>query len=102
MPRRAGDSVAPEAGHLEGLTPAETRRRWALVCLLCTAACAPPPPTSIQPDLQMWIHFDDVGVMQVAIARGDMDGARTAARRVEAVSEIEGIPPGSTIQLDRL
>ncbi|HSG46472.1 MAG TPA: hypothetical protein VLA43_01540 [Longimicrobiales bacterium] len=50
----------------------------------------------------MWLHFDEVAALQLSIARGDLEGAREAALRVEEVREIPGIPTGWEGEVDQL
>lgn len=50
----------------------------------------------------MWVHFDEVAALELAMARGDLEAARTAALEVEEVREIPGIPPGWEDEVDQL
>lgn len=70
------------------------RRQVALFLAALGGGCASGSPPPATPRAQMWVHFDEVASLELAIARGDLEGAREAALRVEEVREIPGIPPG--------
>ncbi len=66
------------------------------------SSCVPMDPADVAPDARMWIHFDEAGDLQMAMVRGDLDRAREAARRIERVVAITGLPEGSEEELMRL
>ena len=45
-------------------------------------------------------HFHDAAQVQMALVRGDLDEARTAARRMAATGAITGVPEGAEMQLE--
>ena len=65
-------------------------------------SCSPMDPGDVSPDARMWIHFDAAADLQLAMARGDLDRAQRAARSIERVEQIPGLPPGSEEELVRL
>lgn len=78
------------------------RARRLLPLLALLAGCARPAPAPATPQDGMWLHFQDVSEVQLAMARGELERAREAARRVEEIRVIPGIPEGWEAEVDRL
>lgn len=69
-----------------------SRRGLTALVTLTLVGCAQSPPATPEP--QMWVHFGEVASIQLAMARGDLETARSSARQVEEAEVIPGIPSG--------
>lgn len=58
-------------------------------------ACATAPTTPQASGAAMWVHYDAANRLQLSMVRGDLTGAREAARRIESIQAPAGLSPGS-------
>ncbi len=83
-------------------------RRWTqgstgvAVALLLTGCASNTNSTGNPVQDHMYAHFSEAGRVQTAVIFGDLDGARTAARRLSSHDEPAGLPAAGTPFLEAM